>query len=182
MPPTCYGVVGLATGIWFDNVVLTEHPENYRFEVKCDVGSSDDKRWLVTPKAGEEGDHALEIMVKDGKGTVIEIGKTVLHIGPKNAGEGREFRLMIVGDSLTGATMYPNEIGRLLAQPENPKWTMLGTSKPASAIPGVVHEGYGGWTWSSFLSKWDPQPKRRYRRPARAKELAWMKNWMSQTR
>ena len=35
---------------------------------------------------------------------------------------------------------------------------MLGTSKPSSAGPGVAHEGYGGWKWLDFLSKFDPKP------------------------
>jgi hypothetical protein len=45
-----------------------------------------------------------------------------------------------------------------LSEPGNPKWTMLGTHKPSNAKPGAAHEGYGGWTWSSFLTKWDPLP------------------------
>jgi hypothetical protein len=29
---------------------------------------------------------------------------------------------------------------------------MIGTHKPAGAAAGVVHEGYGGWTWAAFAS------------------------------
>ena len=43
-------------------------------------------------------------------------------------------------------------IARLLAEPGNPKAMLLGTHKPASAKPGVAHEGYGGWAWSTFRS------------------------------
>ena len=35
---------------------------------------------------------------------------------------------------------------------------MLGSHKPAGAKPGVAHEGYGGWTWAAFLTKFDPAP------------------------
>ena len=35
-----------------------------------------------------------------------------------------EIRLLIVGDSLTNATTYANEVGRLLSLPGNPRWTM----------------------------------------------------------
>ncbi len=65
---------------------------------------------------------------------------------------------MIIGDSLTHASAYPNEIARLLSQHDNPKWVMLGSHKPASAAEGVSHEGYGGWTWSRFVTKYEPNP------------------------
>ena len=35
---------------------------------------------------------------------------------------------------------------------------MLGTHQPNSAADGVAHEGYGGWTWSDFVSKFEPDP------------------------
>ena len=82
----------------------------------------------------------------------------VLRVAPVNSGAGKTLRVLIVGDSLTHATHYPNEMARLLDEPANPKWTMLGTHKPATAKPGVAHEGYGGWRWETFLTKWDPAP------------------------
>ena len=57
-------------------------------------------------------------------------------------GKGKDMTLLIVGDSLTHASAYPNEIARLLALPGNPRWTMIGTHKPAGVAAGVVHEGY----------------------------------------
>ena len=72
---------------------------------------------------------------------------------PGYAAADRELTLLTVGDSLTHATLYPNEWARLLSLPGNPKWTMLGTHKPAGALPTVAHEGYGGWAWATFLTK-----------------------------
>ena len=157
LPSVWYGVPGVPVSFWFDNLVLTEKPEQYRFEVNCDIGSSEARRWTVTPEDKDAGDHAMEVIVKDAQGQVLERAKTTLRIAPKNAGAGHELRLLIVGDSLTHATAYPNEIARSLGAEGNPKWTMLGTHKPASAAPGVAHEGYGGWRWADFLTKWDAQ-------------------------
>lgn len=160
LPPTWYGVPGVPVSLYYDNVVLTEQPESYRFEVKCDIGTAEAKRWTVTPTDKEVGDHAMEITVKDAQGKIVESAKTTLHIAPRNTGAGRELKLLIVGDSLTAATAYPNEIARLLSTEGNPKWTMLSDNKPASAAPGVAHEGYGGWTWAAFLTKYEPQSER----------------------
>jgi lysophospholipase L1-like esterase len=64
---------------------------------------------------------------------------------------------LIVGDSLTHASLYPKELVRLFSLPGNPQLTLLGTHRPASAAPGVVHEGYGGWTWARFNTQYDPK-------------------------
>lgn len=158
LPSVWYGVPGVPVSLYYDNVVLTEQPEQYRFEIRCKIGTAEAKRWTVTPEDKDVGDHPMEVVVKDANGKPLQRAKTTLHIAPRTSGAGRELKLLIVGDSLTAATAYPNEIARLLSEPGNPKWTMVGTSKPASAKPGVAHEGYGGWKWSDFLTKFDPKP------------------------
>ncbi len=165
LPRACYAVVGVPMSIYYDNIVLTEKPEDYHFAVQCDLGTAETRRWTVTPKPHEIGVHPLSISVSDSQGKVLERGKMVLHVVPANSGQGRKIRLLIVGDSLTHATVYPNEIARLLSGPGNPDWTMLGTHRPSSAAKGVAHEGYGGWTWQRFVSCYvaKPDPAKRQR-------------------
>ena len=158
LPPAVYAVPGGPMSVYFDNIVLTEKPEEFRFEVKCDIGASEARRWTVTPEDKDVGNHPIEITVKDASGKMVESAKTMLRVAPRNAGAGRTLRVLVVGDSLTHATHYPNEMARLLGEAGNPKWTMLGTHKPANAKPGVAHEGYGGWRWGTFLTMWDPKP------------------------
>ena len=158
LPPKWYAVPGVPMSLYYDNIVLTEKPESYHFEITCDIGKSEPRRWTVTATDRDAGDHAMNVVVKDDKGAVLQEGKTVLHVAPRNAGAGRNLRLLIIGDSLTAATVYPNDIGKLLNGPNNPKWTMIASRKLPTAGPGVTHEGYGGWKWIDFLSKWDPKP------------------------
>ena len=157
LPPHWHGVAGLPLSVYFDNIVLTQAPEQYRFEVRGMNGQGETRRWTVTPTDKDVGDHRLDIILKDSKGKELERAQTTLHISPRNAGAGKALRLLIVGDSLTHATLYPNEIARLLSEPGNPKLLMLGTHKPASAKANVAHEGYGGWKWNDFLSKFTPE-------------------------
>lgn len=165
LPPVCYSVVGVPISLYYDNLVLTEKPEQYRFKVECDLGTTERRRWTVTPCAADVGDHPIAVSVSDAEGKVLQQGKLVLHVAKADAGAGRAIRLLIVGDSLTHATVYPNEIARLLPLFGNPAWTMLGTHRPAGAAKGVAHEGYGGWTWEGFgnryLAKPDPTGKNR---------------------
>jgi hypothetical protein len=157
LPPVVYATPDVQMSIYHDNIVLTEKPGDYRFEFACKLGKSEARRWTVKAGDSDVGDHPVEITVKDAEGKIVEKGKTTLHVSPRKAGDGKTLRLLIVGDSLTHGTIYPNTIATLLARPGNPKWTMLGTHKPSSALPGVVHEGYGGWKWSDFLTKYTPQ-------------------------
>jgi len=164
LPESFYAVPGLETSVYFDNVVLTQGPENYQFEVACDIGETEETRWKVTPRPQDAGDHGFTLTVKDSAGRKLATASSTLHVIPADAGAGRSVRLLIVGDSLTHATAYPNEIARLLSQPGNPQWTMLGTHKPKQAGEGVAHEGYGGWTWQRFASHYEPNPDGTYRK------------------
>ena len=157
LPPVVHAVPGVAASIYHDNIVLTQTPEKYRFEFACKIGQNEQRRWTVSPTDSDVGDHLLTVTVKDAAGRVLEQGKTTLHVSPRNAGSGESLRLLIVGDSLTHASLYPHEIARLFALPGNPKLTLLGTHKPPAAQPGVAHEGYGGWTWMRFLTQFTPQ-------------------------
>jgi lysophospholipase L1-like esterase len=154
LPPVVYATPDVPMSIYHDNIVLTETPQDYRFEFTCKLGTNEARRWTITPTDGDVGDHPIAITVKDASGKVLEHGQTTLHVSPRQAGADKSLRLLIIGDSLTNATVYPNEIARLLAAPGNPKFTLLGTHKPASAKPGVMHEGYGGWKWADFLTKY----------------------------
>lgn len=155
LPPVLHGVAGQELNVYFDNVVLSEKPEAFRYEVSCALGKVEGGRWTAVPEGA--GRHEWKLVVRDAKGSVIEEGKMTLLVAPKESGAGQRVRLLIVGDSLTAATQYPNEIARLLGEPGNPTWEMIGTHRHAAAKPGVVHEGYGGWKWVDFLQKHDPK-------------------------
>lgn len=159
LPPMFYAVPGVEMSIYFDNIVLTETPKKYRFEVDCEIGTVDQNRWSVTPTESNVGQYSLSVKVTDADGANLGTANTVLQVSKPDAGASRDTcRLLIIGDSLTNATTYSNEIARLLSTPDNPKWQMLGTHKPKSAAAGVAHEGYGGWTWQRFVSQYEPKP------------------------
>ncbi len=164
LPKEFYAVPGLRTSIYFDNVILSQSPEKFTFQVDCEVGRTESRRWTVVPTEKDVGRHTVTLRVIGRNGKPLARASSVLHVVPADAGNGRKIRLLIVGDSLTHATLYPNELARLLSQPRNPAWTMLGTHRPARAADGVRHEGYGGWTWQRFASRYEPEPDGTYRK------------------
>ena len=164
LPAECFAVVGEPMNIYYDNIVLTKTPADYRFRVTGDIGTANRSHWTVTPTAADVGTHRLTVTVADSGGTILGRADTTLRVVAANAGDKRSIRLLIVGDSLTHATLYPNQIAKLLSRPGNPTWTMLGTHKTKRAAKGVVHEGYGGWTWERFVSHYEPHPDGTYKK------------------
>ena len=164
LPRDIYAVVGLETSIRFENIVPTTLPDGQRVVATCPLGSSDSEQWTFTAQAADVGQHRLVARILDGDGLTLATARTTLHVSPESPAAGRPSRLLIVGDSLTHATVWPNELARLMSQPGQPTWTMLGTHRPSSAKEGVAHEGYGGWTWQRFLAHYEPNPDGTYRK------------------
>ncbi len=54
---------------------------------------------------------------------------------------GQAARLLIVGDSLTHASAYPNDLAKRLSEPGGPKWTMLGSIDQRGRRPGSPTKG-----------------------------------------
>ncbi|WP_197441676.1 SGNH/GDSL hydrolase family protein [Thalassoglobus polymorphus] len=166
LPPVIYAVPGIETNFYFDNIILSKASEQYKFKVSCDVGESRAERWTLTPTDENVGKHPLKVDVLDEEGKVLASQASQVLVIPKDAGAKtkKKIRLLIIGDSLTHNTAYPNEIGRLLNEPGNPEWEMLGTHKPSSAAEGIAHEGYGGWTWARFVTHYEPNPDGTHRK------------------
>lgn len=156
LPEKLYAVPGIECNIYFRNIFLAVNPANYVFDVTCKVGRNDRKRWRFTPAAADAGKtYPLSIKVYDRNGLAAE-GETTVYVAPADAGKGKALSILIVGDSLTSATVYPARLYQLCRQGGNPKLTMIG-SRPGSRRPSVpqevAHEGYGGWTWLSFMTR-----------------------------
>lgn len=151
LPNVFYGVPGIESAIYLDNIIVTQVPDKYKLTVEPKIGKMTSKRWMIIPVKNQVGKHLLEFSInKQGQKKTLAQSKIELNIAPANAGEGKKIKLLVIGDSLTSATQYVREIARLLSMKGNPEWVMLGTQKKGN---GVAHEGYGGWTWKSFSSK-----------------------------
>ena len=153
LPPAIYAVPGVESCIYFDNVVNVINPDNYVFDVDCPVGRNDLKRWRYTPKAGEKGTYTLKLKVISEKGIEAE-GTTRVIVTPVEAGKGKNIAVLVIGDSLTAASVYPQRLYDLLKANGHPDVKFLGTSGRKDSL--AKHEGYGGWTWNSFLNKKTP--------------------------
>ena len=165
-----YAVPGIECSIYFNNVVTAINYKNYAYEVLCDIGRTDAARWRVIPEDKDIGEHKLTIRVHDENGIIAEAETIVCVTAP--IAEKKEMSLLIMGASQTGAVGYPERVFELMKAEENVKFSMVGTNSGGYAAPvpgGVAHEGYGGWGWNSFFTRYgiDESPDNDGLHPAR---------------
>ncbi|MDF1739486.1 MAG: SGNH/GDSL hydrolase family protein [Verrucomicrobiales bacterium] len=157
VPEIVYAVEGVPTSLHCRSFVDVLPTAPLEIEVDSPVGQLEGEVWHLSASEREIGDHRITVRIaRDAAGPATAASLTV-RVVPANAGERRELSLLIVGDSLTHASRYPNAIAELLDEPGNPKWRFMGTHHPKSATPNVFHEGYGGWTWSRFNTRYEPK-------------------------
>ena len=153
LPPAIYAVPGIESNIYFDNVVNVINPDNYVFDVTCAKGRNDQKRWRYTPAAGDKGVFPLKLTVLSANGVEAE-GTTQLIVTPAESGTGKNISVLVIGDSLTAASVYPQRMYDLLKANGHPGVKFIGTTGRKNSL--AKHEGYGGWAWNTFLTKKNP--------------------------
>ena len=156
LPKHIYAVPGIECNIYFNNIVTVLNRADYFFCVSCNIGRTDAERYRVIPEEKDIGDHELVITVFDKFGQVAQ-AETILTVAPALT-EPRNAGILIIGDSLTAAEGYPERIYELLKNEPNLTFNMIGSNSGNYQIPvpgGVAHEGYGGWGWKTFFTKYN---------------------------
>lgn len=152
LPPLIYATPNVECNLYFDNAILTTNVENYAFNVKSDIGLQMSERWVVTPTNGDAGDHPLVVEVRDNANRLVAHGESIVRVELPPQKVAQPTTLLIVGDSLTEASIYPQQIVDL-ANVGGVHWLeLIGTRGPKNMPPtgDVKHEGYSGWTAAAF--------------------------------
>ena len=158
LPPVVYAVEGIPVAIHFANLVGRERTAGLAFRVEADVGEADETRWQFAPRRRDVGDHALKIELLNESGTRIGFQETRVRVSRANAGQGlSDVKILLVGDSLTDSSLYPEALRKHLVKGDNPPFELVG-SNVDHAFPGVAHDGYAGWTWEQFVSRYRDEP------------------------
>ncbi len=160
LPPRIYAVVGDEMNVYFDNVMLTLNPRNYAVDVNCPRGRQQVERWTYCPAAGEEGDCDFEMIVRDQNNQIVAQAKTTLKVVPAAAGADRPITLLVIGDSLTHASVSTAHLLELCQRPGNPQLALVGSFHPVDPSGKNRHEGYGGWTAQRFATQYIDESKR----------------------
>ncbi|MBT3377191.1 MAG: SGNH/GDSL hydrolase family protein [Lentisphaerae bacterium] len=156
LPPTVYAVPGTECNVYFSNVLLAINPSNYAINVTCGKGVHQQERWVFTPTEDDVGDYPLTLTVHDDTNTVLATARTMVRVTSKQA--TADFGVLMVGDSLTHASVYPRQALENCETDEHLQIRLIGSHCPQADEPSVRHEGYGGWTAKLFTSHFNDDP------------------------
>lgn len=153
LPGTLFAVAGHETAIYLKNTLCTSKAENINVSAELSGVREEGGVWRWTPTSSQAGDHKILLKLNGDDGRVLGSKSTSIRVVPQNAGRNRNISILLVGDSLTAGSYYPEEVARLLGAPGNPKFHLIGTQTRPYVPPTVVHEGYGGWSWQTFNNR-----------------------------
>lgn len=159
-------VVGDTFQLFYNGVIKTFNIDNEGVVVKCSKGKEYPRYWEYTPKSGEEGTYTLKLYTRRLDGSVISQGSTkiVVHSQLTNETTPSKLTCLIFGDSLTDGGVWAAEglrriYGTATSGASGPaglgitnELQTYGAKSNTINTFKVSHEGYGGWTWNSFLT------------------------------
>lgn len=157
LPPIIHALPGIETNVYFENASLLLDPRSVAPDVSCSKGAQQNSRWTWAPKEEDLGVHALMLELRDAENAVTARAYSVVSVHPRKPVEKSlsPASLLIIGDSLTAASIYP---GRVLELAKEDAWPLrlIGTRGPGAEegkeLGEVRHEGYGGWTAERFAT------------------------------
>ncbi|MBO5791092.1 MAG: SGNH/GDSL hydrolase family protein [Lentisphaeria bacterium] len=156
LPETVYAVPGIECNIYFETVLDTAVYSNYACEVRCERGSQGEHRWFWTPEKSDAGAvFDLELSLFNDYGKILS-GTCKVVVAAEPEDPERKFTLSLLADSGVGCR-YPDHILHVMQEFGFINYTPVGShsDKGRMAAPGeAMHDGYGGFAWKSFLSRW----------------------------
>lgn len=162
-PPVIHALEGLETNVYFDNAYLLLNSALVAPDVISAKGTQQAERWTWTPPAEAVGDQSFRLELRDGNNAIVARASSTLRVSPRKAEQKIEkpVQVLIIGDSLTNAAIYPTRVLELSTEDGIPM-NLIGTRGPGSKVSDppseVRHEGYGGWTSERFATLYvDPK-------------------------
>ncbi|MBR2373754.1 MAG: SGNH/GDSL hydrolase family protein [Lentisphaeria bacterium] len=156
LPEVIYAVPGIETNIYFENVIDSATPEAYVFEVRCKAGAQKQYRWHWTPDEKDAGKtFDFELRLFNDLGLVLS-GKSKIVVARKAPDMKKKITLALLAAS--GANSgYPGHLLKVMREAGFSGYTPVGSHSGAGkkVVPGgVAHDGYGGFAWNTFLTRW----------------------------
>lgn len=132
----------------------------YDYELTFDDNKSRGKawkrKWEWTPTMSDVGTKKLNIVVRNNQGNEVDRGSVDIVVSNKPLSPTTEKVILCIGDSLTTNGTWCSELRRrMIATDGNPKGYALTNIKfigTKTNTDGCKYEGYGGWTFDSYLS------------------------------
>ena len=162
LPKEYHCVVGDTFQLFYRGVIEAVYP--YQYDIRIAYNGQNGKNYpryfQLTPESSDIGEHTLTIRVQTNSG--YEVGsascKIVVHAAPSTS-PVEPINILCVGDSLTAGGTWVQEMARrLLGTGGTPAGHGLSNINFIGTVGAgdVKWEGYGGWTWNSYMATPSP--------------------------
>ena len=158
-------VVGDKFQLYYESVIKGFDVLNEGIRVKCSVGKQYPRYWEFTPTDDNAGKtYTLTLTTRQLDGSVISTGSTTIRCHAKLSNDTTPAVLtaLVFGDSLTSSAAWAAEGFRRIYGTDTSisplslgvtnSIVTYGTKNNTHNGFKIYHEGYGGWTWNSFLT------------------------------
>ena len=156
LPEVIYAVPGIESNLYYENVIDSATPKAYAVEVKSPKGTFGESRWFWTPTKADAGkSFDLELRLFNDYGMVLS-GKTRVVVAKEPADYKKKFTLSLLAASGVNCG-YPAHLLKVMREAGFVNYTPIGSHSGGGRpiVPGgVAHDGYGGFSWGSFLERW----------------------------
>ncbi len=156
VPNQWRAVAGDTLQLFYRGFIEGPDPYHYNIEFICNIGKNTRRYFEVTPTEGDVGDHTVTINVRSLDDTILATATSKIVVSAGISSPSSQKNILCIGDSLTAGGAWVEEARRRL----------IGTGGAPTGLNltnlnwiGTVHrnqtdyEGYGGWTWRSYLNK-----------------------------
>lgn len=149
LPERIYAAPGLELNVYFTDIFDSVVPQNYAYQAYCKKGRSELTRWCFTPTKEDAGkEYELVVNAWNDDGLVAAVTSQVkVAAAPTNP--AKKVTLALLGDSLTNCG-YQDQIFKVMREAGYTGYTPVGSRAPAP--DRVKHDGYGGYSFDTFLT------------------------------
>lgn len=152
-------VVGEPFELFYRGLVNSVSIDTYDFELSYSDGKNRGKgfarKYIFTPTEEDIGVHTLTVRLRDNEGELLDEATCRMRVVPPPTSPEKERVVLLMGASDAGPGIWPSEIGRRLVgtggEPAGlglSNITFIGSREKN----GIRYEGYGGWTFRSYLT------------------------------
>ena len=159
LPPRYDLVVGDTFELFYKGITFCKNSDLYDFELSFadgkNLGKGFDRKYIWQPTEEDIGTHVLRVKVRSNEGELLDEGAVELCVAPPPKSPEGERVVLVIGDSLTAGGVWVSEFYRRLTATDGTP-TGLGLTNikmiGSKGEGGAMHEGYGGWRYTSFTT------------------------------
>ncbi len=161
MPETLYAAPGVECSVYFSRMFGSVKHSNYAFEALSEKGTFWEDRWSWTPKAEDAGKRVpvvFRALTDDG---LVDCVTTTVVVAKSPTAEqkSRKITLAIFTASFANC-LFQDRLRERMREAGFTGYTPVGSHTGSSSSmecdpeKGAPHDGYGGFAWGDFTTRW----------------------------